>query len=57
MSGEVKETLCTTCNKRNVCKYIKSFLDLVGKVDALNCESDDIHKVNVGCSEYTPTGR
>lgn len=57
MSGGVKETLCSTCNKRKVCKYIESFLDLVSKVDALNYESDDIHKVGVGCSEYNSIGR
>lgn len=46
----VKETLCTNCVKRMVCKYTIVFIETVKETDAI--EKQDIHSIEVKCSEF-----
>lgn len=48
---DVKETLCTRCDIRRVCKYADSFVDLVFTVDQIYVDKE-IHRVEVKCKEF-----
>lgn len=47
----VKETLCSNCLKRNVCKYSEDFMILLKQTDMI--DKKDIHSIDVKCAEWT----
>lgn len=46
----VKETLCSRCLKRQVCKYLEDFMALIKKTDMI--DKNDIHSIEVKCAEW-----
>lgn len=48
--GGVKETLCSRCDRRKVCKYTDKFVALVSTTDRIPTEN--IHKIELKCTEF-----
>lgn len=56
MDGAVKETLCTRCDKRLVCKYTNTLLELVPKIEKevyLANDDDYIFSVQLKCKHFS----
>lgn len=47
----VKETLCTNCVKRKVCKYVEDFEKLMKQADQIDVK--EMFSVNTTCREWT----
>lgn len=55
MSEAVKETLCTCCAHRRVCKYTTSYLDIIRSIDNLPRQPFDydfVEDITVKCNFY-----
>jgi len=46
---EKQETLCSRCDRRTVCKYIESLLELTTYIG--NIRKADIHHLEIKCDE------
>lgn len=49
-----RETLCTRCKHRKVCKYVNALMDL--EVDISNMSIEEPHSANIKCHYYELNG-
>lgn len=50
---KTKETLCSNCDHRKICRFVTDFITLMEKIDEMDvgCE---YFNINVNCSEFRP---
>lgn len=48
----VKETDCTHCSKREVCKYTNDFMDFTKQTDELMVKIPDLFKIYTECLQF-----
>lgn len=48
----VRETLCTRCIKRQVCKYTDSFVSTLEKIDRLGVDTENF-EISLKCKHHT----